>query len=444
MEKPKYIKVTDKNSFALKTIMTRLPNIAQQVIDLNNNSIDEDSIENIISLQNEIKTSFDSFIDIDNQVSKFSDVWIKQIKKYLIEDGTEEKLEDLTKLVWADISFFLLENLFYQLMFEKVKLNGDHFDYFRKSKEISYATAKDAIITMIEFSINLSEKKVNENFVPDEKEIENLLYSCLWGNRVDLSLFKPNESRAESMDGISKLNENLLVDDSNIISDHLLNKNCEGKKRLDVILDNFGYEFLTDVVLCEYLLSTNVVDVVVLHTKRNPYFVSDTMNQDVHNFIRLVENDSNHLNNVALETFINNFKERIVVLKGEDYFTSVDSVISEFDKKIIIVDNDFWTLPYEFEDFTDELYDYLSSSFLCIIKGDLNYRKLIGDRHWDFTSDFNQITSYFPCPFATLRTLKCELVVGLTEDQLSNKEDNWTVIGKYGTIHFSNPLSSSN
>jgi len=47
--------------------------------------------------------------------------------------------------------------------------------------------------------------------------------------------------------------------------------------------------------------------------------------------------------------------------------------------------------------------DALSSSSLTIAKGDLMYRKLLGDRTFEPMEEFGDITSYFPSPLLALR-----------------------------------------
>ena len=53
-----------------------------------------------------------------------------------------------------------------------------------------------------------------------------------------------------------------------------------------------------------------------------------------------------------------------------------------------------------------ELYRTLAQSSFVLFKGDLNYRKLIGDLAWPPTSSFERALQGFnPAPLATLRTL---------------------------------------
>ncbi|MBM4464331.1 MAG: protein-glutamate O-methyltransferase family protein [Chloroflexi bacterium] len=49
----------------------------------------------------------------------------------------------------------------------------------------------------------------------------------------------------------------------------------------------------------------------------------------------------------------------------------------------------------------------LGRSNLVILKGDVNYRRLLDDRHWPHTMRLEEVGDYFPLPFLVLRTLRC-------------------------------------
>ena len=56
----------------------------------------------------------------------------------------------------------------------------------------------------------------------------------------------------------------------------------------------------------------------------------------------------------------------------------------------IIVDP-FWTYPHvysEMESSDPQLYEALKEANIVIFKGDLNYRKLVGDINWETTTTF--------------------------------------------------------
>ena len=69
-----------------------------------------------------------------------------------------------------------------------------------------------------------------------------------------------------------------------------------------------------------------------------------------------------------------------------------------------------------------------------ILKGDLNYRRLVGDRHWPASASFEQLTSYFPGAVAALRTVKSDVVVGLAEDAERTLPASWRTSGSFAMI----------
>ena len=91
-----------------------------------------------------------------------------------------------------------------------------------------------------------------------------------------------------------------------------------------------------------------------------------------------------------------------------------------------------------------DLYRYLSESSLIIFKGDLNYRKLVGDRSWPTTTTFSEaLHGFCPAPVCTLRTLKADVVVGLGDGKAKELQaiaENWMVSGEYAVVQFCEKL----
>jgi hypothetical protein len=79
-----------------------------------------------------------------------------------------------------------------------------------------------------------------------------------------------------------------------------------------------------------------------------------------------------------------------------------------------------------------------AAATLTIMKGDLNYRRLVGDRRWAPTTPFADVTAYFPGPVAALRTLKSDVITGLdarTEAALVAAEgQRWRTGGTHALI----------
>ena len=81
----------------------------------------------------------------------------------------------------------------------------------------------------------------------------------------------------------------------------------------------------------------------------------------------------------------------------------------------------------------------LGKSDLVLFKGDMNYRRLLGDRHWGYEDPFEEIMAYFPAPVVAIRTLKAEVVCGLRPgqaDETAAKDPEWMVDAKWGVIQF--------
>ena len=79
---------------------------------------------------------------------------------------------------------------------------------------------------------------------------------------------------------------------------------------------------------------------------------------------------------------------------------------------------------------------------LVIFKGDVNYRRLLDDRHWPHTARLEAIAAYFPAPFLVLRPLKGEILVGLAPGQaeaLAAEDPNWLIDGQRGLIQLCRP-----
>jgi len=83
------------------------------------------------------------------------------------------------------------------------------------------------------------------------------------------------------------------------------------------------------------------------------------------------------------------------------------------------------------------LHDEISGLDLVILKGDVNYRRLLSDRHWPYTTLIAEIAYYFPTTLLILRTLKGEIMVNLKEGQaeeLQAQDPDWLTNGKRGII----------
>ncbi|GMR58887.1 hypothetical protein PMAYCL1PPCAC_29082 [Pristionchus mayeri] len=233
-----------------------------------------------------------------------------------------------------------------------------------------------------------------------------MLRMSLWANRGDLSLSAGNAVNAPTNPVFvaTGLQKKILADDMEEAVDDYLTKLEQfrrgGTRRVDIVLDNAGLELLMDLLLVEFLFKARLVDKVVLHGKAIPWFVSDATEADMRWQIDRLMN----IDDITARTLSHKWKLRLQT--GELSFHA----------------HPFWTSWYNMEDMESaapDLYDELDGncSFL-ILKGDLNYRKLLRDRMWVMDTELSVAVgevSLHP-PILALRTNKSETIAGLDED----------------------------
>jgi hypothetical protein len=234
-----------------------------------------------------------------------------------------------------------------------------------------------------------------------------LLRASLWGNRIDLSYKQVAGSGAGGRSAAGEL----LADDAGDVCRRL----AEGDRR-DVIIinDNAGTELAMDLALADFLLDADLARLVTLHVKPQPFFVSDAMAADVEMGIRALAGGGVQTKALAARLREHLAAARLRVTTHWFYCTSLF----------------YYQLPAD-------LLATLAGADLVIVKGDANYRRLLGDAHWPYETPFGQTTAYFPAPVVTLRTLKSEIVVGLAEGEsarLQAQDPNWLINGTRGVI----------
>lgn len=196
--------------------------------------------------------------------------------------------------------------------------------------------------------------------------------------------------------------------------------------RVDVVLDNAGFELVTDLVFADFLVSSGLVREVHFHGKSLPWFVSDVTAKDFQWTIRQTM-EANH---------------KWMSKSGVQWQSYLKEGVWSYH------DHPFWTQPHEFCDMAadaPDLYATLQGADLVLFKGDLNYRKLTSDREWDHTVSFGTaLRGFGPAPLCALRTLKANVQVGLQQGQgekLTSQEPDWMTSGKYAVIQFYSPKS---
>ncbi|XP_045400537.1 damage-control phosphatase ARMT1 isoform X2 [Lemur catta] len=305
----------------------------------------------------------------------------------------------------------------------------DDFDVFKESKDQSFFESQESIIALCTYLQQLV--RTIEDL--DESQLKNeffkLLQISLWGNKCDLSL-SGGGSRSQKTNVINSLEDLkpfILVNDM----EHLwsLLSNCKKREktstRVDVVLDNSGFELVTDLMLADFLLSSKLATEIHFYGKTIPWFVSDTTIHDFNWLIEQVKHSSHEWTSKC----------------GADWENYIKM------GRWVYHDHIFWTLPHEYcamSQVAPDLYAELQKAHLILFKGDLNYRKLTGDRKWEFSVPFHEaLNGFHPAPLCSIRTLKAEIQVGLQPgqgEQLTASEPSWLTTGKYGIFQYDGPL----
>ena len=107
--------------------------------------------------------------------------------------------------------------------------------------------------------------------------------------------------------------------------------------------------------------------------------------------------------------------------------------------RFTVATDPFWGGPSTFHALPPGL---LAGLDLTIAKGDLNYRRLVGDCHWPATTPFADLAGHFPTAVGALRTLKSDVAAGVDPGvvaRLDASGEPWRISGAYGLVQFTAP-----
>ena len=385
-DSPPPLMTSEPGSFARQTIVERKPQLIRQAIA--DNRYPPHVVQTLEDFKAEIASQ--PVRPLSEEAPDVAD-WNRELVPY---QGK----------TWLELPWYLAETYFYRRLLEAVgyfqpgRWHGH--DPFEKQKQEQIKTAIELL------AAGWRELSRTET----EAAFEALLHSSLWGNRADLSNYTV---RLQVHAGLSARQEqdNILIDNTDDVQRLL----ASGVKRVDFINDNVGLELLSDLTLADFMLDQQWVRKIVLHLKNWPFFVSDAMPKDVRTTIAL------------LQTSPDPQVKQLGIRLNEH----LDA------RRLALQDHPFWTSSLMFFEMPVPLQATLTHADLVIIKGDVNYRRLLGDRHWPHTTAMEEAAAYFPAPFLVLRTLKGEIMVGLESGQaeaLAAEDPTWLINGKRGII----------
>lgn len=218
---------------------------------------------------------------------------------------------------------------------------------------------------------------------------------CLWGNATDLSLLTSltyeDIQKLQGSDARKAAEANILVNEVTAAYEVLRNarrtkKNTNEDRRVDIVLDNAGFELFVDLILAGYLLSADLATTVVLHPKTIPWFVSDVVPSDFASLLNALADPQSFYTQPDVNDEGNGNAKSHPPLSSQEVeeLTFLFNQWSDFhsEGKLILRPHPFWTGPgsyWRLPTAAPELFEDLQSSELVLFKGDLNYRKLTAD-----------------------------------------------------------------
>ncbi|KAF2258668.1 DUF89-domain-containing protein [Lojkania enalia] len=390
--------------------------------------------------------------------------------------GYNKELEALGNPKWHSVPWLYSECYLYRRIssiFQQTQ-KWKTYDLFSRQKMSTFKSSRPAVIelaarykdivTELESKHTIKGAKTQEELEEAEKIVFiEMMEICLWGNATDLSLLTnlsyEDIQKLQGSKARKESENNIIVNDLDKAFEVLTAAQHSGMKqrRVDIVLDNAGFELFVDLILAGYLLAAGLATTVVLHPKSIPWFVSDVLPQDFadlisaladpQRFYTTLSNDDKHSGKKAIplsDVEISDLKflfehwsrfhaEGQMVLRPNRFWTEGGS---------------YWRLPKT----APGLHEDLKESELVVFKGDLNYRKLTADAAWPVTSPFTEaIGPLGPgsgVRVLALRTCKADVVVGLPEgedERIRATEGGggdsggrkWAWSGKWAVVQFS-------
>ncbi|MFZ2359617.1 MAG: damage-control phosphatase ARMT1 family protein [Anaerolineae bacterium] len=384
---PPPLMTSDPGSFARGTIVERKPQIIAQVL------ADHDYPAEIVAALHAFRDEIASQpMQPLREQSVDTAVWNAELARY-------------AGRTWLEVPWYFAETFFYRKLLEAVRYlqpgPWQTVDPFGPQKRQQEAEALARLAANWEQLAGLDLHVL----------FETLLHSALWGNRADLSNLTVKE---QALAGLAAQDEKHLLLIDHTAQVHALL--AGGVPRVDFINDNVGLDSLFDLALADFLLAHGRTQQVVMHLKDRPFFVSDAMPEDIE---------------IVLASMARSTNPSLCDLAAR----LTDALAAG---RLLLKTAPFWTSSGMFRDMAGKLRSDIGAAALAIIKGDVNYRRLLDDRHWPPTTRMEDVASNFPTSFVALRTLKGEIMVGLTAgqaEQLSADDPTWLINGKRGVVH---------
>ena len=321
--------------------------------------------------------------------------------------------------IWLQAPWFVAENYFFRRILEATGYYqpgpGQGVDPYTTQKRQGLAIVLDGLSPLCA-QIDALHTISRSSRLQLQEPFTHLLQLVIWGNQADLSMWQPGREGHPDRPESDSLDTRLLDQDASEVSRYLISL-TKRPVRVDFILDNSGLELAYDLALADFLLASGLAHSIWFHVKPHPTYVSDVTVRDLMEILDFLEATDDRCVCSLVGRLRSYLSGQILRLKT----------------------NFFWTSPLSGWEMPSGLRQELSESDLIISKGDANYRRWVGDRHWHFTTSLQKVLSYLPAPLVALRVLKAEVVIGLQpgqQEEMDRIDPKWLFNGRWGIIQF--------
>jgi hypothetical protein len=384
---------------------------------------------------------FAKYPEIEKEFRELESSLLQGKDGYLTDiDATSFDSEDWSSILskipkedrnWIDAPWLIAEFYMFRRIIQAFDFFETHIDPFQKQKVMGLSDSLPAIRTIFERLPTPDKSRLS---LPEIIQLG--IFTSLWGNKLDLSLWPKQQKQQASTSEASSdshsshvagtittseqfhlIREYILDDQVEEVVHYLQGLRAAEKEKktiiVDIVVDNAGFELVSDFILAHLLLSFQVADKIRFHTKLYPTFVSDATTNDCMYTI--------HSLNAPFQKIFLDYVEN---------------------KQFEFIEDKFWCEPIAFWDMPDRIYERIQDSSLVFIKGDANYRRLLEDRHWPYDFSAKQLLSYWPVPVCALRTLKAEVACGISpenQERARKADSKWLVSGRWAVVQYYNP-----
>jgi hypothetical protein len=298
----------------------------------------------------------------------------------------------------ASSSIILLTNLPRRVAtFFSLSKQWKSYDIFARQKMSTFRSSRPAVIELAGRYHELISQmgKQDTKAEAEVEEAEKILFMemceiCLWGNATDLSLLTSltyeDIQKLQGSEARKASEENIIVNDLGAAYEVLKKAKKEGKKerRVDIVLDNAGFELYVDLILAGFLLSAGLATNIILHPKSIPWFVSDVLPSDFAALLNALASPQTFYSTPSEDEKLAGKTPEPLSQKEVDELSFLFQEWGNFhaEGQLVLRPNRFWTEGGSFwrlPSSDPRLHEDLKESELVIFKGDLNYRKLTGD-----------------------------------------------------------------